>query len=103
MHNIAHAMGVEESLPGVRLELFHSQRETPLLRLYKGAIVSHAQYPASYARANRIPLSGIQPGIRSELLEAERDTQFVTVKLQYCDLNLVAYMPEVARVRQAPP
>src|SRR6266404_4906319 len=30
---IAHAMGVEEMLPHIRLELFHAQREAAIVRL----------------------------------------------------------------------
>ncbi len=54
-------------------------------------------------RADRITLRGIEPRIRRELLEAQRDALLLVVELQHLDLDLIADLDEVARMRQASP
>src|SRR5580698_8080516 len=74
-----------------------------LFQLYKCAVISHAQNAAFYAGANRIALSSVKPGIGRELLEAERNAQLVVIKFQDLDLNLIAHMDQVTRMRQPAP
>src|SRR5215469_9587633 len=74
-----------------------------LLQLDESAVVSNAKNAAFYARADRIALSRIQPGIRRELLESQGDPQLVAIKLEHFYLDLVAHVNKVARMRQAAP
>ena len=46
---------------------------------------------------------GIKPRIRRQLLEAQRYALLVLVELQNLDLNLVADIHQIARMRQASP
>src|SRR5262249_5111253 len=74
-----------------------------LLQFDEGAVVGNAQHTAFHARADRVALRGIQPGIRCELFETQGDAQFFAVELQDLHLDLVAHVDQVARVRQPAP
>src|SRR5215475_10383691 len=74
-----------------------------LLKLNECAVIGYAENAATHASANRIALYCIEPRIRRELLEAERDALLVFVELQDLDLDLVADVDQIARVRQPAP
>ena len=74
-----------------------------LLELDERAVVGDRENAAADVCADRIALRGIEPRIRRELLEAERDALLVLVELQHLHLDLVADVDQVARMRQASP
>src|SRR3984957_5981647 len=53
--------------------------------------------------AHRVPLRGVEPRIRRELLEAQRDALLVFVELEHLDLDLIADVDQIARMREASP
>ncbi len=96
LRRVLHALG-----PG---HLGHvDQAFDALLELHKGAVVSHRKYPPANARAHRIALDRIKPGVRGQLLEAERNPLLVLVELQHLDLDFIGDVDQVARMGQAPP
>ena len=133
-----------QSIPGIRGELPHSQRDASLLRvhiknhaldlisnidqlrgmlhalgpghladvnqpfdsllqLYERAVVGNADHSPGNVRAYRIAVRSIQPRVRSELLESQRNALLVFVKLQHFHLDLIAYVHQVAGMREPPP
>src|ERR1700722_1867861 len=74
-----------------------------LLQFDEGAVIGDAEDAAAHARANGIALHGVEPRVRRQLLETERDALLVLVELQHLDLDLVVDVDQVARVRQAAP
>src|SRR5262249_13869994 len=96
LRRVLHALGPRH------LAYVH-QAFNALLQFDKGAVVGNAQHAAFHARANRIALRGIEPGIGRELLEPERDAQFFAIELQHLHLDLVAHVDQVARMRQSAP
>ena len=64
-----------------------------LLEFHKSAVVGDADHPAVDVRAHGITVLRIQPRIRRELLEAQRDPLLIFVVLQ--DLNLDVYKRQV--------
>src|SRR5208337_4805328 len=70
-----------------------------LLQFDEGAVIGDADDPAAHMRSHRVTLRCIHPGIGRELFEAQRDTLFFAIKLQYLDLDLVAHLHQIARVR----
>src|SRR6266699_1789470 len=61
-----------------------------LLKLDECSVISHADDAPVHMRADRIAMLGIQPWVRRELLESQRDSLLVAIKLEYLHLNLIA-------------
>src|SRR5882724_2206896 len=74
-----------------------------LFQLDESAVVGNAQDAALDARANGIALRSVKPGVRRELLKAERNAQFFRIVLQNFYLNLIAHVNEVTRMREPAP
>ena len=74
-----------------------------LLQFDKGAVIGHAEHPATYPGADGIALDRIQPRIGGELLEAERYALLFAVELEHLDLDLVADVHQVAGMGEAAP
>lgn len=74
-----------------------------LLDLNEAAVVGKVGYLAGDLGADRVALGNINPGISAELLESERYTGTLTVKLQDLDLNLVADIDDLGRMLDALP
>ena len=74
-----------------------------LLELDERAVVGDGKDAAADLRADRVALGGVEPRVRRELLEAERNALLFLVELEHLDLDLVAYVDEVARMGQAAP
>src|ERR1700730_14754115 len=74
-----------------------------LLELNEGAVVGHADHSSADVSPDRVAMFGIKPGIRRELLEAERHALLVFVELEDFDLNLIADIDQVARMSKASP
>ena len=74
-----------------------------LLELDERAVVGDREDAAANLRADRVALGGVEPRIRRELLEAERDALLVLVELEDLDLDLIADVDEVARMRETAP
>ena len=74
-----------------------------LLQLDERAVVGDGEDAAANLRADRVALGRIQPRVRRQLLEAERNALLVLVELQHLHLDLVADVDQVARVRQPAP
>ena len=60
-----------------------------LLQFHEGTVIGDAEDAAAYTGADGIALHRIEPRIRRELLEAERDALLVLVELQHLHLDLV--------------
>src|SRR6266568_2607297 len=74
-----------------------------LLKLDECSVISHADDPPVNMRAYRIAMLGIQPRIRRELLESQRDSLLVAIKLEYLHLNLVADIHQIAGMSEPAP
>src|SRR6202041_321385 len=74
-----------------------------LLELNERAVVGDRKHAAANLSADRIALGCVEPRIRRELLESERDALLVLVELQHLHLDLVANVDEVAGMGQAAP
>src|SRR5262249_39680509 len=74
-----------------------------LLQLDEGAVIGDADDASLDARTDGIALRRVKPRVGRELLEAERDALLVFVELQNFDVDLVAHVDQVARMRQAAP
>src|SRR6266852_4632046 len=74
-----------------------------LLEFYKGAVIGDADDASVDVRAHGVAVLRVQPRIRRELFEAQRDALLVYVVLQDLHLNLVADVDQIARVRQTSP
>ncbi len=74
-----------------------------LLELDERAVVGDRENAAANLRTDRVALGRIEPRIRRQLLEAERDALLVLVELQHLHLDLVADVDQVAGMRQAAP
>src|SRR6185437_15215524 len=74
-----------------------------LLELDECAIVGDREDAAADLRTDGVALCGVEPRIRRELLEAERDALLFLVELEDLNLNLIAYIDQIARVREAAP
>src|SRR5258708_5734234 len=74
-----------------------------LLQFDERAVVSDANHAPGNMRAHRIAVFGVKPGIRRQLLEAERNALLLFVVLQHLDLNLIAHIHQIARVSEASP
>src|SRR5207247_6198397 len=80
-----------------------NQPFNPLLQLHERAVIRNADYASRNVRAYRIAVRSIQPRVRSELLESQRNALLVFVKLQHFHLDLIAYVHQVAGMREPPP
>src|ERR1700678_129558 len=67
------------------------------------SVIGDADYASMDMRADGVAMLRIEPRIGRELFEAERDALLVFAILQHLDLNLIADVDQVARVRQASP
>ncbi len=74
-----------------------------LFQLDERAVIGQAQHFALHVRAHGVALGGVQPRVRRELLEAQRDALLFLVELQYLHVDLIAHVHQVARMRQASP
>ena len=74
-----------------------------LLELDERAVVGDGEDAAVNLRADGIALGGVEPRIRRELLEAERDALLVLVELEDLDLDLVADVDEIAGMSETAP
>src|SRR5215469_3771199 len=74
-----------------------------LLQLDERAVIGDRENASMDACAHRVALRGIEPGVRRELLKAERDALLILVELEHLDLNLVADVDQVAGMREASP
>ena len=74
-----------------------------LLELDERAVVGDREDAAADLGADRVALDGVEPGVRRELLEAERDALLFLVELEDLDLDLVANVDEVAGVGETAP
>jgi hypothetical protein len=74
-----------------------------LFQFDERAVIGHADDASVNVRAHRVAVFGVEPGVGRQLFETERDALFVFVILKDLDLNLVADIDKVARVRQTPP
>src|SRR6266850_1708520 len=74
-----------------------------LFNLDECAVVGDADHAAFDMRAYRITMSGVLPGIRRELLEAERYSLLVGIVLQNLYVNFVAYVHQVTGMSEPAP
>src|SRR5208282_106969 len=74
-----------------------------LFEFDESSVVGDADNATVNVGADGIAVLGVEPGVGCELFEAERDALLVFVVLQNLDLNLIAYIDEVARVGKASP
>src|ERR1700686_3516908 len=74
-----------------------------LLEFYKSAVIGDADHASVDVCAHGVAMLRIQPRIRRELFESERNALLVFVVLQDFHLNLVADVDQIARVRQTSP
>src|SRR6185312_15215278 len=74
-----------------------------LLELDERTVVGDGEDAAANLRTDGVALGGVEPRVRRELLEAERDALLLLVELENLDLDLVADVDEVARALEATP
>ena len=74
-----------------------------LLQFNESAVVGHADDAAMDARADRVALGGVQPGVGRQLLEAQGNPLLVAIELQNLYLDLVADVDQVTRMGQPAP
>ena len=74
-----------------------------LLELDERAIVGDGQDAATNLGSNGVSLGRVEPRVRRELLEAERDPLLILVELKDLHLDLVAYVDEVAGMGEPAP
>src|SRR5690242_18410203 len=74
-----------------------------LLQLYKSTVVGNAENASTNVRTDRVALCCVEPRIRRELFESERDALLVFVELENFDVNLIADIHQIARMREASP
>src|SRR5271157_2301140 len=92
--------GMLEALgPGHLREV--NQAFDALFQLDKRAVVCDRKHAPMNARAHRIALGSVQPRVGRQLLEAQRNPLLILVELEHLDLNLVAHIHQVTRMREA--
>ena len=74
-----------------------------LLQLNERAVVGDRKNAAMDARAHRVALCRIQPRVRRQLLESQRNPLLVLVELEHLHLDLIAHIHQVAGMRQPAP
>ena len=74
-----------------------------LFELNERAVVGHADHAPVHVRADRITMLGIQPRVRRELLESQRDALLVAVVLQNFYLDLIADIHQIFGMSQPAP
>src|SRR6185369_11245157 len=74
-----------------------------LLKFHECAVIRYADDSAADMSAYRVAMLRIKPRIRGQLLESQRNPLLIFVVLQNLDLNLIADIHEITRVRQASP
>src|SRR5437016_13250216 len=74
-----------------------------LFQLYKRAVVSHTDHAPRNMSTHWITVLGVEPRFRSELLEAQRHSLLLFVELENLDLNLIAYVHQVAWMSETSP
>src|SRR3989475_3403456 len=75
----------------------------PGLHLDEGAVVGEADDLARDARARRILLRGVRPGVLLDLLQTEADALGGRIELEHDHAQLVAHVEHLARVPDAAP
>src|SRR5712664_926383 len=73
------------------------------LHLDEGAVIGEADHLAAHARARRVLLRGVRPGILLDLLEAQADALGGRIELEHGDAQLVADVEHLARVPDPAP
>src|SRR5438270_6698073 len=73
----------------------------PRLQLHEGAVVRNRYDLSLHPRTNRILRGDILPGIRLQLLEAERNALALPVDVENLDLELLADLHHLGRMRYA--
>src|SRR6185437_15072593 len=74
-----------------------------LFELDERAVVGNGEDAPAHVCADGVALNGVEPWIRRQLLKAEGDALLLLVKLEDFDLNLIADVHQIARVRQPAP
>src|SRR4051812_41205081 len=74
-----------------------------LFEFNERAVVGSGDDASFNVRADGITIDGVEPRVRRELLETQRDALLFVVVLQNFYLDLVADVDEVARMRKASP
>ena len=74
-----------------------------LFEFYECAVVGDADYAPGYMSAHWIAVFRIEPGIGGQLLESERHPLLIFIVFQHLDLDLIADIHQIARMRQASP
>src|SRR5438270_9050027 len=74
-----------------------------LLEFNERSVIGNAENAAADMGADGIALSGVEPRIRRELLEAERDALLIFVELKNLYVDLVADVYQVARMGETSP
>src|SRR5579872_6340088 len=69
--------------------------------LHEGAIVGDVHHAANHLVVGGVTLQHRLPGVRRELLHAERDTLFGAIELEDLYGDLVAYVKDLGRMRDA--
>src|SRR5512141_2323777 len=74
-----------------------------LLEFYERAVVGHADDASADVRSLGIAVLRIQPWIRRQLLESERNALLIFVVLENLDLDLIAHIHQILGVSEASP
>ena len=74
-----------------------------LFEFYESAVIGDADHPSGNVRANGIAMRSIQPWVRRELFESERNALLIFVELQHLYLNLIADVNQIAGMSEPPP
>src|SRR5581483_9648568 len=74
-----------------------------LFQFDKCAVVGHADHTTMHMGSDRVALSSIQPGIGSQLLEAEGNPLLLFIELQHFHLYVVAHVHQVTGMSQPSP
>src|SRR3954451_5966736 len=74
-----------------------------LLEFDERTVVDGGNNASFNVRADGITIHSVEPRVRRELLEAERDALLFVVVLQNFYLDLIANVDQVARMREASP
>ena len=75
---------------------------TPGLQLHEGAVIGDVHHPADHAAVHGIPLGHGLPGVRLQLLDAQRHALLGAVELEHLDRDLVAHVQHLRGMRDAP-
>ncbi len=71
------------------------------LQLHKSAVVGDVDHPPDHPSVHRIPLRDGFPGVRLQLLDAQRNAFLALFELEYFDGDLIAHVQHLRRMRDA--